>query len=184
MQETTILENEQETTKELLKLGWLAGLIDGEGSVILQLVKNNTTKTKFTYHPRVSIYNNDANLISEVCKLLDKYGIKYFVQERASRDPRNNNAELETTNYNVSIGDAKSVKLLLELTVETLQTIKRAKAELCIRFLNIRLNRTEYFKHNREEIDVINKFLSLVGSSTTVRETDNGSIELILEETV
>jgi hypothetical protein len=156
MLESFLLENEQETTRTLIQIGWMAGLIDGEGSVILQSVKSNEKRVTYTYHPRISIYNNDLNLISEVCKFLDRFGVKYFVQERPSRDPRNNDAILETTNYNISIGERNSVKILLELVVKYLQTSKRGKAELCLRFIKIREDRDNYYRHSREEVDIIN----------------------------
>lgn len=184
MRESTVLENEQETTKKLLKIGWLAGLIDGEGTVALIPVKSKARNgnTTYTYHPKVNIYNNDESLIAEIAKILDTFGIRYFIQQRVGRDPRNNDAELDTINYNISVSDMKSVKVLLELVKDLLFTHKRARTFLTLRFLNLRINRIDYFNHSDEEIDIINKYLELVGSSTTVRRTQNNTI--ICEETV
>lgn len=185
MQESLTLGNEQETTNLLLRIGWLAGLIDGEGTVLMQAVKSKAKNGNptYTYHPRITIYNNDEGLISAASSLLDQLGIKFYLQQRASRDPRNNNEKLETVNHTITITEAVSVKLLLEFVMQSLQTVKKFKASLCLRFLNLRLTRKQYYGHTDEEVSVIQEYLKLVGSSTTVRKTEKGTL-FLSEETV
>jgi hypothetical protein len=183
MQESFLLENEQETTKKIyLKIGWLAGVIDGEGTVALVVAKGTRNKDSgysYTYHPRVNIYNNNLDLINEVISILDYFGIKSFVQARASRDPRNNNEELETVNYSLQVSNMESVRLLLELVVDLLKTHKYSRSKLCLRYINLRNDRTKFHYHSEEEIKVINEYLNLVGSSTTVRRKETGGLEAI-----
>lgn len=184
MQESSVLGNEQETT-ELLTIGWIAGLIDGDGSICLMSIKSHPKHKKtptYTYHVKINIYNSDEGLIAAVSEFYDKFGIKHFVQKRTSKNPRN--GQDCKPNYNVVVQEANSAKLLLELITNTLRTVKRARAEICSRFLNIRLNREEYHKHSLQAVETINQYLKLVGSSTTVRKTDKGTLEVLSEETV
>jgi len=179
MRESSVLGNEQETTK-LLTIGWVAGLIDADGSVCLMSVKSKPTHKKtstYTYHARVNIYNCDEGLIAAVSEFYDSFGIKHFVQKRESRNPRT--GEICKPNYNVIVQEANSVKLLLELIVGTLRTVKQARAKICLRFLNIRMNRKTYHQTSLQAVEVINQYLKLVGSSETIRRTEKGTIEVI-----
>lgn len=184
MRESSVWDNEQETT-ELLQIGWLAGLIDADGSIVLQAVKSKPKHKKtstYTYHVRITIYNSDEGLIATIQEIFDKFGIKHYTQKRISRNPRNN--EICKPNYQINVTEANSTKLLLELIVNLLQTHKKNRAKLCLRFLNIRLNRDEYYGTSLQATDIINQYLKLVGSSTTVCRTEKGTLEIISEETV
>lgn len=57
--------------KNKLKLAWLAGIIDGEGSLQLSGCKNGS------YYVKVSITNSEESMINEVEKICIAYKIKY-----------------------------------------------------------------------------------------------------------
>jgi|688.fasta_scaffold10401_3 hypothetical protein len=52
------------------ELGWLAGIIDGEGSI--SIVKRGPT-----YVPQVKMANTSKKLVDKYCEILDKLDISY-----------------------------------------------------------------------------------------------------------
>lgn len=53
-----------------LELGWLAGIIDGEGSI-------SVVKRGPTYVPQVRMANTSKKLVDKYCEILDKLEISY-----------------------------------------------------------------------------------------------------------
>ena len=68
-------------TITLADLGWLAGIIDGEGTVSLSHGSNRSP------HLRVSIYNGDPAILDKVHAILDGSGVGYheFWDKRATK---------------------------------------------------------------------------------------------------
>lgn len=63
------------------RLGWLAGILDGEGSVIMAKVKR---AWGYNYSPRIAITNTDEEIVREVEAILNALGIRYYYSNRAS----------------------------------------------------------------------------------------------------
>ena len=53
-----------------LELGWLAGILDGEGSITI--VKRGTT-----FVPTIKMANTSKKLVDKYCEILDKLDISY-----------------------------------------------------------------------------------------------------------
>jgi hypothetical protein len=71
------MDNQQESLR-LLNLGWLAGIIDGEGTVTLRLHRRkNNTRTMIT--PTVTMVNTDKTLIDKYIEILKEYDIACWV---------------------------------------------------------------------------------------------------------
>jgi hypothetical protein len=64
-----------------LELGWLAGIIDGEGSITI-------VKRGPTFVPQVKMTNTSKKLIEKYCEILDKLEISYHCYGRQKEGNR------------------------------------------------------------------------------------------------
>jgi len=69
------MDNQQESSR-LIALGWLAGIIDGEGCISLR--KNNRKNQTFLIRPSITIVNTDNRIINKICEILDDYNLPYW----------------------------------------------------------------------------------------------------------
>ena len=81
------------------RLAWLAGIIDGEGTVSLQISsRKRRAKPGFrrdrgrirerTLVWKIDVSNTNASLISEVVSILDSLGVRYFFGKYNMKNPK------------------------------------------------------------------------------------------------
>jgi hypothetical protein len=145
MQESKELGNQQANRD----LGWLAGILDGEGSIILgtQIRKNGDKQ----YYHRICFYNSDDELVNKVVKILDANDIKSYVAEREFY-----NELSKKKGFTVSVSNYESAVKLLNLVKDDL-VCKKARAELLLRFCVLRSNRINK-SPNEEEKEIISQW--------------------------
>ena len=87
------------------RLSWLAGIVDGEGSISVAGRRGVPT-------PRLqlAIYNTTEALIQEVCSILDSVGVHHYVYREPAGRRGNHKA-----NYTVLVQNSTYVPRLLEL---------------------------------------------------------------------
>lgn len=112
-------------------LGWLAGILDGEGSIILGLQKRKNNQNQY-YH-RICFYNSDDEIINKVVRILDSNEVKCYVSERQFYGNLS-----KKKGFTVLVSSYKDTLKLLDLIKEDL-VCKKARAELLTRFCNVRL---------------------------------------------
>lgn len=79
------MDNPQETTApSQFKLGWLIGMIEGEGLVGLYRNRSGNNKT-FYYRPVIKIYNTEIALIARCHEYLTELGVPHFIYENKPR---------------------------------------------------------------------------------------------------
>lgn len=127
MQQSDRLDNSQ----AIKDLGWLAGILDGEGSIILGTYQRKDGY-KQSYH-RVCFYNSDESVINKVSRILDANEIGNHVSSRLQYGNLGSR-----TGFTVQVSNLQSLKKLLELIKDDL-TCKKDRAELMIRFCASRL---------------------------------------------
>src|SRR5438046_6490301 len=69
---------------EKTKLAWLAGIIDGEGSIKLADTKNN--KNQRAIQKWLCIENTDVEMIAEISKIYSGLGINYHYNLNLRKD--------------------------------------------------------------------------------------------------
>jgi hypothetical protein len=162
MQESKTLDNQQANRD----LGWLSGILDGEGSIILG-VQARKDETKSYYHS-IRFYNSDDEVIQKVVRILEEHEIKLYVQERQFYGGLGSKK-----GFTVSISNYESAIKLLELVIPDL-TCKKARAELLLRFCKLRKERFNK-PPNEEEMTLFNSWSLLrtryCESSETTRLT-------------
>ena len=111
-----------------LKLAWLAGIIDGEGSLMIPRYHRNGN---IRYGYRVSISNTNMLIINQCREILDILKIKYcnYTQDRGNDGLR------RKITHQVHITNRKGILVFLEKIIPHLVG-KRKQAELLNKFLN------------------------------------------------
>lgn len=70
------MDNQQESSKDL---GWLCGIIDGEGTVTLRFHRRKN-RTPFI-QPVITIVNTNKQIIDNIIRILKEYKIPFWVSE-------------------------------------------------------------------------------------------------------
>lgn len=140
-------------------LAWLAGIIDGEGTVSVQVYTLPDGRVRIT--PFVAIVNSDAGILAETKSVLTEIGVLH----RDCKKPMTDHGFTSTlVCSNIRVDGQKPVKLLLETVGSYLRSKKRENAATILRYLASReergmerdkrgrVRRTEY---SVEEIELI-----------------------------
>lgn len=124
-------------------LYWLAGIVDGEGSVHLKQRCGKQNLIKFggkspTFAPVVSIGNTDVGMLHRVSEILVHYDIKFYWQVRRSLGEKYINAKEYLI---LAVEGYRSVKALAELICDKVYTHqKKAQLEVVLEYINNRLD--------------------------------------------
>lgn len=113
------------------ELYWLAGLMEGDGSICLHRFKRPEGNWRIATD--VLFINNDPNLINEVDRMARKYiGVKMYLQTRRVDD------EKHATNYQLLCSSYTDCYKFLKVVVPYMRGEKRAIGCLMMRFLESR----------------------------------------------
>lgn len=159
-------------------VAWLAGIIDGEGTVGL-LVNERSAKEAgrrktIRTIPRVIIANTDQGIIDQCLKALSLIGVgKYVRTERST----NRTGWHKKTSYKpvtiIEVSGFMRLYRLLTAVTPYLAGDKRRRAEILLRFITARMQRAEGLKrasnlsYNEEDKGNILAFLALTKSKRT-----------------
>jgi hypothetical protein len=131
-------------------LGWVAGIIDGEGTVVLYIGACKRTKRDNGLNnvsPQVIMANTDKNMVDRYADILKGIGVGVHVTMRQPRGPTGVllNQKKRRSPYKVlyvasTVGYLR-VKKLLDAVGHKLVTDKREKALLILDFINQRLSK-------------------------------------------
>lgn len=147
MKDVTI-ENQQAKATDL---AWLAGIVDGEGSI---LITKNGHKGSFHGHNMViqfHITNTCANIISKSQEIINALGINCRIY---SKDRKGSDKWKPA--FRIDISRFSQLKVLLTAIYPYLVS-KHGQAELVLRFIERRINanRTPYAQ---EDLDILQEY--------------------------
>lgn len=74
-------DNQQATPTEG-EVAWLAGIIEGEGTLMMSLWKRNDGDRKPKVGLQVKIYNSDAGIIRKAASVLERLAVGFHLKER------------------------------------------------------------------------------------------------------
>jgi hypothetical protein len=124
------------------ELGWLAGIIDGEGTVIVFLQMDRGKMVGA--HPQVIVGNTEKVMIDRIAEIVGRLGIGIYVTHR---EPKSVNGVSGTakskykTLHVASIVGFKRAGKLLQIIVPYLVTSKRERGEMILRYIETRSKR-------------------------------------------
>ena len=137
------MDNQQATEAEL---GWLAGIIDGEGTITIQ--RRMRHKKYPEYEARICIVNTNTDIIYKCDELFHKMNITPYHQ--IPNDGAHNKLPL----YEIRITRLAYIKILLDSIVIYLVG-KKSQAQLVLQYVNSRLkldNKKDTDWQEREDI--------------------------------
>ena len=117
------------------QLCWLAGIIEGEGTVGMYKAVRKEGNPKIS--PILSITNTDPWIINQCDKIIRKLGVIPYVVEK-SPDVKQWN-----TCYILKIQNHKDITIVLEAIMNSLYSHKKAISQLMLRFLHSRLREND-----------------------------------------
>lgn len=146
-------------------LAWLAGIWEGEGSVMLYSRPVNEKRIQIT--PAIEVGNTDLHIMNKARSIIEELGATFTWMERM---PKKGTKKF----YSLRSQHARNIKTVLEAILPFMAGEKRAYSETLLSFVNRRLEKSEEqgipLKHLRYDEEDYN----YVRSSTTTRETPTG----------
>lgn len=133
-------------------IGWLAGIIDGEGSISLAMgyIKNGRLNNM---SPRIEIGNTDKELVEKFVKIVKSLGCgiymtlkKESLQSKLVKAKEGKN--FKPIYYAKAVGFLRTKKIL-DIVLPYLTGLKRIRGELIIKFINDRLRKNRDVKGGR-----------------------------------
>lgn len=175
------MDNPQQTLSDA-ELGWLAGILDGEGSILLFFGVRKHGKLN-NVSPQVILGNTEQVMIEAYVKLVKKMGAGVHVctrQPKAGGIPGMTAARASKYKllYVASSVGFQRVCNLLRPVIPYLVTSKKQRAELILRFIDQRLARREIsssdgrgkysnLRYNREDLELMVEVLKIQRSKHT-----------------
>ncbi len=135
--------NQQESITEADK-GWLAGIIDGEGSICMNVRRKKWNGWNgIGIDLTVNIANTDSGIIHKAKHLLNALGVEpHIFEKRGSSITHENKVEYSSakTILHVNISKMAHIKTFLETVIHYLAGEKRTRAGLVLEFIDRRMN--------------------------------------------
>jgi hypothetical protein len=159
---TEILVANQQGTPTEGELGWLAGIIEGEGTITMNVRKKAWKGWKGVgVDLTVAVVNTDGAIIERVADIIRRLvgGEPYIYQCKNSpipnrNDPDNMHVNLTKTILNVSVNRMADIIVVLKAIEPQMAGEKGARARLMTRFIERRMSRrTEHTKHGMALFD-------------------------------
>ena len=156
------MDNQQATPAEL---GWLAGILDGEGYIALAMRRQRGHKN---YISCIEISNTEPNLLLKVRDITARLGVNLHVKER--KPAKNGNRMV----FKLECHRFPGVKAILDATLPYL-TCKAKRAKLILDFIESRQARkftnTPYNDGELALVYAVQDLTRSGESSQTTRET-------------
>ena len=170
----TAMGNQQERS-----LSWLAGILDGEGTISAQVITMSDGRVRIT--PFVGIVNTDEGILDGCREILNSAGVKHRTY---AKPIIGSGFEGRIACANIRIDGHKPVQILLPLVMPYLRSVKREHAQKVLQFISMRtvglfehdergrIRRREY---TRAEVEILSSVRThaRAKSSETICEAPN-----------
>jgi hypothetical protein len=141
---------------------WLAGIWEGEGSVMLYSRPVRDNKLQIT--PAMEVGNTDLHIVNKIRKLLEDMGCFYSFYERM---PKKGTRKF----YHIRTQNAYYIKTTLENILPFMVGEKKAYGETLLSFVTKRIEKSKDVKGGLKHTPYDEDDYDFVRSSTTTRET-------------
>jgi len=146
-------------------LAWLAGIWEGEGSIMLYSRPVNDKRIQIT--PAVEVGNTDLHIMNKVRSLLEELGCNFTWMER---QPKKGTKRF----YTLRSQHARYIKIFLIAVLPFMVGEKKAYGETLLSFVSRRLDKAEEQNKSLKHLRYDDEDYEFVRSSTTTRETPKG----------
>lgn len=147
------------------ELAWLAGIWEGEGSILLYSRPVNEKRMQIT--PHVTVTNTDIHIMNRIRDIIEKMGCNFsWRQYRPKKGTRDC--------YRYSSSHAQNIKTFLEYTLPYMVGEKKAYGETLLAFVSRRVEKAKDQKGGLKHLPYDAEDYAFVRSSTTTREAPTG----------
>ena len=148
-------------------LAWLAGILEGEGTLSFQVYTMPNKRIRIT--PYVAVVNSDKGIIDEVCRIYRQIGVKYRNCAKPLSSRRNGSFDGNKRCFNIRCDGQEPVRRLAEALQPYMVGEKRRNVAAILEYLDSRarrglernerghIRRVEYSRH---EIEIISQIRS------------------------
>lgn len=137
-----------------VELAWLAGFIDGEGSIMFRKLQGKRLRSfgQHYYNPSVRVCNTDEPTLKVVTDILDAQGLPYHISHRRAHleNPKWKQA------WDLEVCGMKRCKRWLEVFAPYLRT-KQWKAYLMLEWINSRQSHVYGADLTPREMEILNQ---------------------------
>jgi len=175
------MDNQQATPTEA-EIAWLAGILEGEGSLSLAPQKTGDKKDD-RYHKlavHIVIYNTDGGIIGKVVEIMEKMGVSHHISERQQKPLQMEGRPSYLTRdslFTVKVQRVRPSLHFLETLRPWLFGDKGKRVDLMLKFLRRRIDTLNECGHSGtqggfrapydvEDWQIAKEFLELGGRST------------------
>jgi hypothetical protein len=130
-------ENTQMETISRVELAWLAGIIDGEGYIVLTWMNQKEVK-KARMRTEIGVSNTDMRMVARISEISHKANIKFYY---TLKNPSKRNSKKYA--ITISILGFRSCKKFLELVLPYL-VCKKDQAETMLEYITYRISLFKY----------------------------------------
>jgi hypothetical protein len=125
-------------------LAWLAGFLEGDGSV--KLNKASMSGNRTIYSPGIVFSNTDPLIIEEVAKILKEHEIGYYIHAKRT---------VNGIAFDLSVKGFKRVEPLARLLVDYLVGKKLIEMQLLLEWLSSRKETGNYKTYTERELEIV-----------------------------
>ncbi len=126
-----------------VRLGWLGGIIDGEGMITVMKRVNGCS-----FYPRISIANTNKNLINEASFIFNELGLAYYIQSKTYFV-----GEKQRIKYELLVNGIRRCIPVLQLVIPYL-VAKKENAEKLLSWC-LRRNNLGASKYDEEDMKIL-----------------------------
>ncbi len=127
------MDNQQRSLE--LRLAWLGGIIDGEGTIsFASKFSHSSRQNNYHFRPYVSITNSDMTMVEEIKSILDEIGCGYYIRSAGNPSKRKENWKEYTQVYAEGM---RRLHRLLPILIPYLVS-KRRQAEAVLQYIESR----------------------------------------------
>lgn len=146
-------------------LAWLAGIWEGEGSVLLYSRPVNEKRLQII--PSVTVSNTDIHIMNSVRKILEEMGLQFSWREYM---PKKGTRQC----YRLTSSHAGNIKVFLEHVLPYMVGEKKAYGDTLLAFVTRRVEKAKNQKGGLKHLPYDEEDYEFVRSSTTTREAPKG----------
>jgi LAGLIDADG-like domain len=163
-----------------MEIGWLAGVIDGEGCISI-----STDKKDNRLHAQVFLTNSNQEMLIKARRIMLELGVENPRLHLHSIGKSKFSHRSNVPCHRIYIGTAVGMRKLLQAIFPQL-TSKRVQAELMLEFLKNRKGRSARVRFTGRDFEIAQLIREvnrpIVGSVETVRVPQPGKAEMIQSE--
>lgn len=146
-------------------LAWLAGIWEGEGSILLYSRPVNNTRLQIS--PSLEVSNTDIHIMNDVRKILEEMGCNFSWRQYR---PKKGTKDC----YKLSSSHAGHIKTFLDNVLPFIRGEKKAYGETLLSFVSRRLEKAKDQKGGLKHLPYDEEDYAFIRSSTTTREEPTG----------